>query len=211
MIRGLILTAALILTSTASADYSVLDTGELMPSGNYKFTGDVQALTENAGVNVGARADMGINENFGVRALMGFGDMDFFAGGMIKWAAVKEEKSRPFFGANAGLLYVGEGDFRDLIARVEPLVSKKIDIEEVTLIPYMSAPVGFRMRRSDSDLIDDKNDVTIQLAVGSQLRIPQVIPELQFIGEIGIDLNEAPGYISLGAIYYLDTTGGVAP
>lgn len=209
MIQRLIpLVTAVLLTPAAWADYMVLDTGELMPKGNYKFTGTAQALTENAGLDLSGRVDLGVNEDFGVRGIFGFGKLDMYGGGMVKWTPIKDDnKNTPAIGLNAGLIYISDGDVKDMIIRGEPLVSKRIDIDEVTLIPYVSMPVNMRMRRSDDDRIDEKDEVALQLVVGSQLRIPQVKPELQFIAEVGIDLNESPGYIGLGAIYYLDTTG----
>lgn len=206
MIRMTLLAAALTLTQAASADYMVLDTGEIMPSGNYKFTATGQALTENAGLNLSARADMGVNENIGIRGIFGFGKMDMYGGAMVKWTPMKDDgKNAPSIGANAGLIYVSDGDYTDLVMRAEPFISKKLDVEEVTFIPYAAVPVNMRMRKFDAEGADDKNEVALQLVVGTQLRIPQVVPELQFIGEVGIDLNESPGYISLGVVYYLDS------
>jgi hypothetical protein len=203
-----LLQAALAFAPAVWADYMVLDTGEIMPSGNYKFTGDVQALTEDAGLNASVRGDMGINDDIGIRGVLGFGKMDMYGGALVKWTPVKDDgKNAPALGGNAGLLFVSDGDYRDMIVRVEPLISKKLDIEEVTLIPYASFPVNFRARKAENDFVDDENDVALQLVLGTQLRIPQVVPELQFIAEVGIDINEAPGYIGFGAIYYLDTVG----
>lgn len=201
-----LLVLAFSLAPGAHADYAVLDNGELMPKGAFKFTGTAQALTENAGLNLSGRADIGINNDFAVRGLLGFGKTDLYTGALVKWIPIPDTDSQPAIGGNAGLIYVKDGDVSDLIIRVEPMVSKKVKIEDVVFTPYGSFPVGFRTRKSDVDGVDDESDVTLQMVVGTQLKIPQ-FEQLQFIAEVGIDLNESPGYISAGVVYYMDPPG----
>lgn len=205
-IRRAILITIVACAPAAQADYSVLDTGEIMKPGQYKFTGTGQVLTENAGVNLGARADMGFNEQFGVRALLGFGKTDMFVGGLVKWTPMQDTDTQPAIGGNVGLLYVKDGDIRDMIIMTQPLVSKRVEIENVVFTPYGALPIGVRMRKSDNPAVDEDTEVTLQMVVGSQLKIPQ-FENLEFIAEVGIDLNESPGYLSVGAVYYFDSTG----
>src|SRR5688572_21060473 len=99
-LAALLLSASL-LAPMAHADYAVLDNGEIMKKGSFKLTGSAQALTENAGINLSGRGDMGINEDFGVRALLGFGKTDLYAGGLVKWLPIPDTDNQPAIGGNA--------------------------------------------------------------------------------------------------------------
>lgn len=202
------LLAALLLTFNAhAAYYGVLDNGEVMGAGKYKATTDIQALTDDGGLNLGGTFDIGFDEEFGARALLGFGETDFYVGGMVKWMPVPDIDNQPAMGFNTGIVYAKEGKVSDLTFRVEPMLSKRILIEETVLTPYAALPVGLRLRNSDNPRVKEENDVTVQLALGTQLQVPQW-KNLQFMGEIGLDLNEAPGYIAFAAVFYFDSEKG---
>jgi len=202
------LSLALFLTLPAhAAYYGVLDSGEVLQSGKYKFTGDAQALTENGGLNLGASFDMGFQEEFGLRGLVGFGKTDFYAGGLFKWMPIPDLDNQPAMGFNVGILYGKDGDVSDMTVRFEPLMSKRLTIEQTTFTPYVSLPVGVRVRDTNNPYINDDTKMTFQLVLGSQLQV-EAWKNLQFIGEVGIDLDEAPGYLSIGAILYFDGENG---
>ncbi len=187
--------------------YSVLDTGEVLQAGHYKVTGDAQILTKNGGLNAGATFDMGFQEEFGLRALVGFGSTDVFAGGLFKWMPVPDIENQPAIGFNAGILYGKDGDTSDMTVRFEPLVSKKLHIEQTTLTPYASLPIGIRTRNSSNYYVEDGTKMTFQMVVGSQLQVEQW-KNLQFMAEIGLDLDKAPSYISFAGVFYFDSENG---
>lgn len=203
----LVATALILFGSSAWADYSVMDNGEVLKPGHFKATGNTQVMTENAGVNVGGRVDMGLTDDYGVRGLLGAGKSGVFLGGLFKWMPIPDTETQPAIGGNIGLLYLKDDDISDLIFRLEPLVSKRLPVENVVFTPYASVPVGLRMRKSDGDDDGDK-DLTLQLVLGTQLQIP-TWQKLQFIAEVGIDLDKAPGYLNVGAIFYWDSETGM--
>lgn len=198
------------------ADYSVVDNGEVLKSGNYKVSGGTQFLTEGAGINLGFKGDMGLDHDKGLRAHAGFGRTDFSFGGFFKWMPMQDSGAgsagkadaevQPNLGGNAGILYLKDGEVSDMIIRVEPMVSKVVKIEEAIFTPYAVFPVGMRIRKSDDPAINEDTVIPIQMVVGTQLQIPQ-FDLLQFIAEIGIDLNKSPGYLFAGVVYYLDSSG----
>jgi hypothetical protein len=194
MFRRILISIALLAFTTPAyaAYYGLLDNCEVLPQGRYKLTGDAQVLTDNGGLNVGGTFDMGMNDEFGLRALLGFGKIDFYAGAMVKWMPIPDVDRQP--------------DYSDLSFRFEPMLSKKITIESTVLTPYAAVPVSMRMRNADNDRIDDDTKATFQLVVGSQLQIEQW-KNLQFMAEIGIDLDNAPGYIAGAAVFYFDQDG----
>ena len=198
----------LVCSSTpAFAYYALLDNGEVMKPGHYKLTGDLQALTDDGGLNAGGRIDAGLDEEFGVRGVVGFGEIDYFFGALFKWMPVPDIESQPAMGANMGILYGKDGDVSDLTFRIEPMLSKRITIDQTFITPYVALPVGLRIRKVDNPRVNDDTKGTFQLVFGGQLQVEQW-KNLQFLAEIGLDLDQAPGYISAGAIFYFDSENG---
>jgi hypothetical protein len=193
--------SALTFSAPAWAYYDVLDNGEILAPGRYKVTGGLQALTDRGGLNAGAIFDAGFGDEFGARGLVGIGDTDISFGGLFKWMPIPDIENQPAIGFNAGLLYAKDADVRDITFRFEPLVSKKIVVNQSAWTPYASLPIGLRSR--DSDASSNHSDVTWQLVAGTQLQLEQW-KELQFIAEIGADLDHALSHVSVAAIYYFD-------
>lgn len=187
------------------AYYEVLDTGEIMAPGHYKLTATGQALTSTGGANVAAIFDAGFQEQYGVRAIAGFGHTDYFLGTYFKWMPIPDMDSQPAIGFNLGLLYAKQADVRDLNFRFEPLLSKKFSGDTLVLTPYVTLPFGLRTRNSETQ--DSRASVTWQLAVGSQVQIERW-KNLQFMGEIGLDLENAVSYVSAAAVWYFDQENG---
>lgn len=202
--KSLLLPFLLLISAPAFAYYDVLDTGEILAKGNYKLTAGTQFLTDHGGANVDAMFDMGFNEEFGVRALMGFGETDIFAGGMFKWVPVPDIENQPAIGFNLGLIYAKDGETRDLSFRLEPLVSKNFKLEATVWTPYASLPVSLRAR----DQLDGPNrtDLAWQLVAGTQLQVEKW-KKLQFMAEVGVDLDKALSHFSIAALLYFDEYG----
>jgi hypothetical protein len=206
-IVGLISFLALSLSSQAWAGYyTVLDNNEILDRGHYKLGADTQFLTNgDGGVNLGVNGDIGIDDEWGARALLGFGKTDFFMGGLVKWVPIPDVDNQPAIGVNAGVLYAKwEGD-SDFTLRAEPIISKKFDLNGTVLTPYASIPVGLRFRDNS---VENRTDFVSQLVVGSQLEVAS-LKKVQFMGEIGMDLHESPAYISLSALIYFDEENGL--
>ena len=202
--QRLVLTLGL-LSTPCWAYYDVLDNGEILQSGHYKFTAGLQTLTSSGGLNMGLMFDAGFQEEYGIRILGGLGKTDYYTGGLFKWMPIPDIEGQPAIGFNVGLVYAKWNDNRDLTFRFEPLVSKKFEMESVTLTPYGSLPLGLRTRNSDVN--EAGSAVTWQLVAGSQLQIEKW-KNLQFMGEIGLELEHAFSHISLAAIYYFDPETG---
>jgi hypothetical protein len=192
-------------TPSAWAYYGVLDNGEILAPGHYKVTGDLQALTEEGGLNGAARFDLGFQDEYGVRALIGAGTTDIFFGGLFKWMPIPDTNDQPAIGFNVGLLYGKDGGERDLTIRWEPLISKKFDLHTTVWTPYASLPIGLRMR--DRGGGDNNSYVAWQVVAGSQLQLAKW-KNLQFIAEVGANLDNALSHVSVGAIFYFDQQRG---
>src|SRR5665213_1970052 len=202
--KSILKLAAIVLTATISsaafAYYDVLDTGEVMAPGKYKLTADTQLVTSEGGINVGAIFDAGFQEEFGVRALAGFGTTDYYMGGLFKWMPVPDVGGQPAVGCNVGLIYGKWHDSRDLTLRGEPLVSKQFTLERIIVTPYSSLPLGIRTRNSDNRQIDTDAKFQAQFVAGSQLQVEKW-KNLQFLGEVGLDLsNNSLSHVSVAAV-----------
>ena len=155
--RHIFVVLALVFSTPAfAAYYGVLDNGEILDPGKFKLTGDVQALTKNGGMNLGVTADLGLHEDYGLRALLGTGKTDFYAGGMFKWMPIPDIENQPAMGVNIGIIYGKDTHMTDLTFRAEPMLSKKIVLESATFTPYAALPVNVRVRNTDDPDIKEQ-------------------------------------------------------
>ncbi len=200
------LTMVLLTSLNTWAYHAVLDNAEVLEPGHFKATGALQAITDNGGLNASGIFDAGIQQDFGLRGVAGFGETDYYVGGFVKWVPIPDVDNQPAVGLNAGITYAKwMRDVKDTVFRFEPLVSKRFAVETANVTPYASLPLGIRMRSSNYS--NDSTRLEVQLAVGGQLQLEQW-KNLQFIAEIGLDLDEAFSYVTAGAIMYFDTENG---
>ncbi len=82
--RHILVSLVLLVVSTqaSAAYYGVLDNGEVLEQGKYKVTTMRKFSPKNGGLNLGAMFEMGFKDEFGIKALAGFGKTDVYAGGM---------------------------------------------------------------------------------------------------------------------------------
>jgi hypothetical protein len=125
---------------------------------------------------------------------------------MVKWIPIPDVDKQPAMGINIGLVYGKDGDYSDLTFRFEPMLSKKIDVEGTVFTPYAAAPVGMRMRDTSNPYINDDTKATFQLVVGSQLQVEKW-KTMQFMAEVGIDIDNSPGYVAGAVVFYFDKEG----
>ena len=182
--------------------YSVLTTGEILPQDQYTMTPEVQFMNDPDGVNVGAHFETGLTEGSGLRGEIGVGKVDVYLGGFYKFIPYPDIEGQPAVGFNTGVVYASDAGYSEFTLRFEPLVSKKFETNFGFLTPYGSVPVGFQHRTSGRD----KNDVALQIVGGVEIGINQW-NGLRLMPEFGIDLDNAPNYISLAAVLDFDAEG----
>jgi hypothetical protein len=205
LINRFIFAFALVFSARAFAYYSVMDNGEILAPGKYKITGETQFITDDGGINIPLRFDAGLNDEMGIRGIIGFGATDFFAGGMFKWMPVPDLDNQPAIGANMGILYGRDRGSGELTFRFEPLISKRFEVNFGHITPYASIPLGVRTRNGDR-YENDPTDFVAQFAVGGQLELHDW-NNLQFMTELGVDLDNAYSYLSFAAVIYFDEEG----
>ena len=184
---------ATLAASTSQAYFSTIDTGELIAPGHYQVGLEPQLILSNfSGLNAVGRFDAGINEDSNVRAILGFGKVDYQVGGFYKYVPFPDTRTQPAIGGEVGLLLARVNGNTENSIRLHPLVSKKLETEVGDVTPYGSIPFGITWRSTGETL------VPAQLVGGAELR-PMNHKDLSFFAELGLNLNNAFGYIS-GAI-----------
>lgn len=179
-----------------------MDSGTILPAGNYKLGAETHFITEgDDGVNLAARFDGPITDELNWKTLLGFGTTDFFAGGFIKWVPIPDLENQPAIGVTAGVLYANFEDISELSLRVHPFISKKFDLEFGDVSPYLALPVGIATR-------EDETDVPFQAALGVEF-LPDGLEKINFVAELGFDINDAFPYFAFGANLTFDDENGI--
>jgi len=202
MKKVLLSAALLLLSSNAFGYYSVMNTGDILPEGKYTLTPEAQFLTDPSGINVGTHVEMGLDEGSGLRGDVGVGKTDFYLGGFYKYIPFPDIEGQPAVGFNAGGIYAADAGMSEFTIRFEPLVSKKFATSFGFLTPYGSIPISLQHFTKGSD----KNDVAFQVVGGMEIGINQW-HGLRLMPEVGINLDNAPSYVSLGAVLDFDENG----
>lgn len=193
-----LLTAAFFLGLTqAKAFYTVQDTGEILPPGQFAIIGEGQIVTSrDSGFNIVGKVDMGLNDEIGFRALAGAGNTDFQFGGFAKWVPFPDFEKQPAVGIIGGVHLARYKSNTETSLRAMPIVSKRIVADFGILTPYGSLPFALRS-------FDSKTETPLHVAGGAFYSHPD-LKGFEFTGELGISLNKAFTYISLGVVMPLD-------
>jgi hypothetical protein len=190
--------AILAISPLARAHYTFQDSGELLAPGRYAVGSELQFITSghNDGANILGKFDGGINDELNWRAVVGTGTTDFEISGLLKWVPVPDFEKQPAFGVVGGFMYAHYEHESETSVRLTPFVSKNFEVEIGKLTPYFAVPMSLRSYNNDTN-------VPVQFAFGSKYEHPEV-KGTQFTAEIGINVDKAFSYISVGAIFPLD-------
>jgi hypothetical protein len=192
-----VLISSSIASSVANAYFSTLDTGDIIEKDKYQVMLEPQViLTDIQGVNAVTRFDTGIDQDSSLRAILGFGKVDFQIGGMYKYVPFPDTAKQPAIGGEAGILFARVNGGTEFSLRLHPLVSKTLETEIGDVIPYGSIPFGFTSKKNEDVF-------PIQLVGGSELR-PLNTPGFSFFGELGVNVNKAFSYVSVAVAYRFD-------
>lgn len=195
-----ILLSCLLLSLNTFAFESVMSTGELVPEGEYKVNTELQFITnsedDSSGANIVARIDKGLSEESNLRAVVGVGEVDLHLEGYYKWVPIPDYENQPAIGVLVGGTFARLNGVSRLTARVAPIISKKFEMNFGELTPYGSLPIGF-------GAIDGNNITPVQLVGGAELK-PSGLQNISFMAELGVDINDAFTYFSVGASLSFD-------
>lgn len=204
--RFLVVVVSLFIAVKANALYSVMDTGDLLPEGQFRANLETQLITDHDdGVNLMGRFDSWFNDDSNVRGVVGFGTTDLYLAGFYKWVPYPDAEGQPAIGISAGLAYaryeIEDETLGELSLRFHPIISKKFVVEMGELTPYGSLPFGLASRDGDTEF-------PVQAVGGVEWKTSQW-QKLTFSAEVGFNVNEAFSYFSLGAQLYFDWENGI--
>lgn len=192
----------MIFSGQSFAYYTFQETGDLLAPGRYAVGGELQFQTsKRSGVNILGRFDGAISDEMNYRGFVGLGDVDFQAGGYVKWVPFPDFEKQPAIGITLGGLVASytvpqKGSNTEFSLRATPFISKSFDAELGQFTPYAALPVGARTYDGDSD-------GTLQLIVGNRFIHPEMLGA-HFFGEVGFDFDNTFGFISVGATFPLN-------
>ena len=169
--------------------------GDILEEGQYNLGFESQFITETVGSGIQfiARWDSPFSKDKNLRVIVGLGEIDFHAGAYLKWVPFPDLKTQPAVGLVMGLHYAKLGSLNQFSARFHPFVSKNLDLEMGRFMPYISLPLGIVST-------DGNIDVSLQFEVGTEISV-HAIKKIKFVAEIGVGLEDAFDYVSLGANY----------
>jgi hypothetical protein len=187
------------ITTSAHAYYSTLDTADSLGSTEYRMALEPNfILNRDSGANMLARFDTGTSEHGDVRLLAGGGVSGFIAGALYKLIPFPDYENQPGIGAEGGLLFTNNNGNAAVHLRIHPLVSKRFATDGAgEFTPYASVPFGITFGQKSTTY-------PAQLAGGTKW-VPEGFKHLALWGELGLELNAAFSYVSIGVSTSFDS------
>ena len=195
-----VLSGAVVLTGDlCQAFYSNLDTADLLKPGEYELGLEPQYIfTDFPGANVIAHLNMGGTENSNYRFLLGSGSTAFQAGAFYKVVPIPDYQNQPGIGGYGGIIVGVENGQSTVSLRIHPEISKRfVTLSSGVFTPYFALPFGVLF-------YDGTPYYPIQVAIGTKW-MPQSLKHMSFWGELGLNLNSAFSYVSLGLTVPFDS------
>jgi hypothetical protein len=172
-----------------------MQTGDIPQEGHHFLSGHLQFAANGInGVNLTGRGESRLTADSSVFASVGIGTgVNFHAGGGYKWVPYPDFAKQPAVGSTFSVWYGTINGVSDVSLRISPFVSKKFDLEFGSTNAYISIPFGITSHQNETVN-------PINLVLGGQFDTLKV-KDVQFIGEIGINLHHAFNYFTVGATY----------
>ncbi len=189
-----------ILCVNASAFQSHMDTADLLKPDQYQLGIEPQYIFNNvSGFNAIAHFDMGATEVSNFKFELGTGVVPLQMGGYYKWSPFPDIDNQPAIGGYFGVLYsYKNSNVTNLGFRAHPEVSKKFKLKNFgDVTPYGALPFGIAMESGNTTY-------PIQLAAGAKW-LPSSLKHMNFWFEVGLELNQAFTYASIGLSIPFDT------
>lgn len=181
------------LSHDADAYLSVVDTGEIISSGDYRGFLELQNTTSgpSSGVNLLGSFDLGVSESSNLRFHLGVGAVNFDVGTSYKWVPIPDYKDQPAIGLRGGISYARADKKNILNFTFTPIASKIFEVGFGAINPYAALPLT-------SSNSEGENKFPVHLAVGSEFKFNELKGFSLFL-EFGGNLSNATNYMSLAA------------
>lgn len=182
---------------SSHAYLSLLESGELTPSGVSQVGLSPQFLLSNGGgTNMSAYLDRSLHESVSMRASLGTGNTDLWAGLSLKWMPIPDFKEQPAIGLRTGFNIVRKNDESLFVVQLTPLVSKKYEVEAGQIVPF----AGLNTNIENSK----KNDSTsFQLIAGAEYNNPNW-NSVKVAAELGMNMSKSFTYFATSVSIPID-------
>lgn len=181
---------------------TVGESGEITPEALYKIGIEPQFVTSgDNGINLRVFFDGSYDESKSYRFHLGTGATDFVAGGSFKWIPIPDYESQPAMGGKIGASVVRISDATSIVFQFTPLISKKYEVENGTLIPYAGLPLLLSTYKGESTS-------SALLALGTEFKHIDAA-NYTFGAEIGMNAKDAFSYFSFFGTIYFDEERGL--
>ncbi|GIL17390.1 MAG: hypothetical protein BroJett040_11410 [Oligoflexia bacterium] len=188
-------------TSVSQAYFTTAESGEIQPKGIHKVGFLPQLKISNGGgMNFTGFFDTALNDESSVRVHLGTGDTDFYTGLSYKWIPIPDFEKQPALGFKFEGIYGREGSENLTALRVHPLISKVMNTDVGTFVPYGSLPLSLVNTKSSSD-------TTVQIVVGTEYKTEDY-PNFGFGGEFCLNGSKAFSYIAGFVTYQFEDSKG---
>lgn len=202
VVRRLALVGFFLFSQGSYAYYTTNDTGDIIAEKQYRAGVETNIVfNDMKGLNLVGRFDLGFNESSNFRFLLGGGAVGFQTGVLYKWVPIPDYENQPAIGIMGGFVFARNEGVNFLSTRIHPLVSKKFVTENGEFTPFASLPFGFTISKG-------KTTTPLQLALGSEW-LPNGLTKLSFMAEVGFNMYESFGYVSVSAMLRFDEEQGL--
>ncbi len=175
--------------------------GDIIKPGSFNFSTDLQYITENdSGFNLNARVDLPLNADMNIRGVLGFGEVDFHAGGYLKWIPFPDYGNQPAVGGLVGAHYAKIGNLNEFSIRAHPYASKSFHLSIGKISPYAALPIAMTF-------VDGESNIPIQFQLGTEVKIRE-LRNVSFLAEFGVDIADSFSFFSLGVAFNYDQNYG---
>lgn len=189
----------ILMSSSAFAFFNISETGEIVPRGQYRLgAGPQLRISDGGGLNLTAFIDSGIDESSSWRAFVGMGDVDFYTGASVKWVPFPDFDHQPAVGFRASATIGRDSDESTTALKIEPLISKKMEIDYGLLTPYAAVSLVSWDHKKETKLGQ-------MVTFGSEFKSNE-IQDFQFGSELGLNFKDSISYIYGYVIWSFDET-----
>lgn len=183
------------MSSSSHAYLTMGESAELVPENQFRATLEPQ-------INyfaVNSHLDLGVAEDAQIRLSLGVGgtgsNLDFF----YKRVPYPDYDNQPAIGYKIGASFLAVGNKDTVLTPMfAPIISKNLIIHKDRWTPYLSLPIGVSVHKSTSK-------TPVHFVAGIEY-VPSSVENMQFGGEMGLNVKDSFTYVSGYVSFYFEPT-----
>lgn len=189
---------SLVVTSHCMAGYySTLETAEIVNEGDYKVNASAYW---NEGFGFAGYFEAPFSSNSSWRAGLGKGKGYLHIDGGWKWIPIPDYEKQPAIGSIFGISYLyysADPSGSLLVLSAHPIISKKITISSIEIVPYTGLFLGVALGRGNG------LSIPVRWTIGSEISSPHYLENWSMILELSLRLRHTANVFSIGVSYLI--------